>query len=427
VLTVGVAVGCTLFWMVRLRYWREIHEEPFSDMADYLAIADAFRCCWSLAQSDFWASYAKPTLPALAGFLFSATGGIDLDMWRGSLALLTLGSLLFLAREVYACTRDPLYPVALILCVALSKSSIFWSYKFATEGLGEALIYLVSAALLYVFRSKDTASAAIFLGIISTLALFNRPNLILVMPLIALGLAMRISWRRRSCRLRPRNLLGFTIGCACIVVPLALRSYSLYGTLNLSPTQGPYSFLWELGAVPVTTPAGESTTRTAQQLQEDAPRYFESDLEASRYAQGIVKEWVAANWNDLYPRLIRNRFYSSIEQRDIALSRVPRARLFSGRLERILLDKSLVIFLLGSLGLVLLAIHFGGASYILSVTAILPWAFGLFFMGDPRMLEPSLPLILFGFAALAVLVVRWGCWALVNLFTRISANRPRHS
>jgi hypothetical protein len=420
----GLLLVCACFWLLRLRYWGITKEEPFSDMADYLAIADRFRCCWSLAQSDFWVSYAKPTLPALAGFLFSATGGINLDVWRFSLATFTFLSLLWLARELYLKTGKHSYPIALIGCVALSKSSIFWSYKFATEGLGEALIYLVCAALLFVQRTKDSVGYSFILGASSILALFNRPNLILVIPVIALMAGTQLTLSKRAVALRLKVISGFTLGCVAIIAPLALRSLSLYGSIAIAPTQGPYSFLWELGAVPVTLPSGEKTTRTAQQLQEEAPKLFANDRQASVYAKSVVRDWVVENWNNLYPRLIRNRLFSSIEQRDIALSKVPRVKLFPGRLERILIDKSPVLFIIGSLGLIILALRFHNALFILGASALLPWAFGIFFMGDPRMLEPSLPLILFGCAAVVVVIGECGCTALGHFLARICADKP---
>jgi hypothetical protein len=390
---------------MRIHYWQVTAEEPFSDMADYLAIADGFRCCWTLSQSDFWQSYAKPALPVVAGFLFSAIGDTSLDAWRIALALTTFLSVLWLARELYLASRHCIYSIALIGCVALAKSSIFWSLKFATEGLGEALIYLVCAALLYSHRAKDSIWPSFILGLASALALFNRPNLILVMPIIFFAGTVKLFTMRRMPIFRLKNFCGLTLGCFCMVLPLAIRAYSLYGTVTLSPTQGPYSFLWELGAVPLTLPSGERTTRTAQQLQEEAPKLFSNDLEASRYAKTVVRGWIAQNWRDFYPRLIRNRFFSTIEQRDIALSRVPRAKLFSGSLDRLLIDKSPLFFVLGAIGLALLALRFGGALHILFATTILPWGFGILFMGDPRMLEPSLPLLLFGGAALTIMVV----------------------
>lgn len=404
-IVISLLAACSCFWGLRIHYWRVTAEEPFSDMADYLAIADGFRCCWALSQSDFWQSYAKPVLPAMAGFLFSITGGIDLNAWRLALALTTFLSLLWLAREVYLASRCYMYSLALIGCVAVAKSSIFWSLKFATEGLGEAFIYLVCAALLCTHRTKDSVWPSLILGMASALALLNRPNLVLVMPLIFLASTVKFSGMRRMLSFRLRNFCGLVLGCSCVVLPLAIRTYSLYGTVTLSPTQGPYSFLWELGAVPVTLPSGEQTTRTAQQLQEEAHRLFANDLEASTFAKGIARTWVAQNWSDTYPVLIKNRFFSTIEQRDIALSKVPRTQLFPGSLERILIDKSPLLFTLGSIGLVFLALRFGGVLHILIATALLPWGFGILFMGDPRMLEPSLPLVLFGNAALAVLIV----------------------
>ncbi len=395
-----------LFWSLRMEYWRITNEAPFSDMADYLATAERFRCCWSLSQSDFWSSYMKPTLPTLGGFLFSLTGEINLPLWRICLGLFTFLAVLGLARELHIATRRHIYSLALILCVALSKSSIFWSYKFATEGLAEAFVYLVCALALLVHRSNDSTVKSLSLGAALMLALFNRPNLLPVVPLVAFASLGRLSLSNRSASLRFKNLLGFGAGCLAIITPLALRSYTLYGTVSLSPTQGPYSFLWELGAVPIRNASGETFTRTAQQLQEEAPSQFRNDYEASRYARSIVSGWISENWRDVYPQLIRNRFFGSVQNREISLSKVPRTQLFTGQTERLLIDKSPLLFALGALGILLLSIKYGGALYVIPATALLPWLFGVLFMGEPRMLEPSLPIILFGVPLLVSLFLR---------------------
>jgi hypothetical protein len=162
--------------------------------------------------------------------------------------------------------------------------------------------------------------------------------------------------------------------------------------------------LWELGAVPTKDPTGAPSTRTAQQLQAEAPQLFRNDYEAATYAKSIVRSWIADNWKTQYPLLIRNRFFSTLEDREISLSKVSRSRLFAEPFDWILLDKSPLLFLLGSLGLLGLALKYGGALYIIPSMALLPWLFGICFMGDPRMLEPSLPLILFGVFTLACMI-----------------------
>jgi hypothetical protein len=228
--------------------------------------------------------------------------------------------------------------------------------------------------------------------------------MILVMPAIFCAVTFKSIMLYRRCSWRWTNLFGLSLGCIGIVALFALRSYSLYGQVSLSPTQGPYSFLWELGAVPVKTRTGDQSNRTAQQLQEEAPHLFKNDLEAATYAKSIVRGWVIDNWRGQYPQIIRNRIRSSIVKREIALSKVPRDQVLPGFLNLILLDKSPVIFILGSIGLILMAVRWRRAFYILPAMALLPWIFGVFFLGDPRMLEPSLPLLIFGNVGLIILV-----------------------
>ena len=119
-----------------------------------------------------------------------------------------------------------------------------------------------------------------------------------------------------------------------------------------------------------------------------------------------MRSWIAENWNDLYLRLIHNRFFSTVEHRDIALSKVSRTQLFETWQEHILIDKSWLSFAFGCFGLILMAWFYGGAHYIIAGSALLPWLFGIFFSSDPRLLEPSLPLVLFGNITLLVMALK---------------------
>ena len=398
-----------LFWYLRISYWNEITEAPFSDMADYWEISKRFLCCAMLNHTEFWQTYLKPALPVVGAAVFSFTGPENLVAWRIFLALLLFISLLWLGRELFISTKSFWLMFGLLAAVTLAKSSIFWSYKFATEGLGEALLYLVCAGTMNIYRRGVAWRAAVGLGLATIVALYNRPNIILIVPLIALAISIKgLSWSSiKTLRSYLPNLTGLALGALLVVVPFALRSYQLYGAPLFSPTQGPYSFLWEFGAVSIVDPvSGEKITRTAQELQAEAPQKFQNDFQAAQYAKVFVRSWMAENWNDLYPRLIRNRFFSTIEKRDIALSRVPRTTLFQGWQEHILIDKSWFFFAVGSIGLLIMAFVYGGGLYIVAGSALLPWLFGIFFSSDPRLLEPSLPLVLFGNIALVVVGVR---------------------
>jgi hypothetical protein len=404
-----LTIVLVLFWYLRATYWNVTNEQPFSDMADYLAISERFLCCGMLEHSPFWRSYLKPALPVFGAGVFSIVGEGNLLGWRIFQTGFLFISLLWFGRELLIATSNHWVTIGLYLTVAISKSSIFWSYKFATEGLGEALLYLVCAATLHLYRRGTSLVWSTTLGVVTMFALYNRPNIILIVPLILLAISCHsLPWPRfRQMLTYLPNMLGLAVGFALLAIPFAMRAQGLYGAALFSPTQGPYSFLWEFGAVTVVDQNGEKVTRTAQELQAEAPSKFENDYQAANYAKTFVNAWLAENWNDLYPRLIRNRFFSTIENRDIALSRVPRTKLFDSWHESILIDKTWAFFFIGAAGLIIMTFVYGGGLYVVAGSALLPWLFGLFFSSDPRLLEPSLPLVLFGNIALIIVCVRY--------------------
>ncbi len=415
-----------LFWYLRASYWDLISEEPFSDMADYKAQAERFLCCGMLEHSSFWKSYLKPSLAVFGAGVFAVVGEGNMFGWRIVLGCLTFFSLLWLAREIAWYTRSWWLGIACLAVVAISKSSIFWSYKFATEGYAEALLYLLCACVLCLHRSRRPRYLAhVFLGIVAMAALYNRPNVALGMPLIPLSILMSkrepgAGWLKGW---NFSSLIAFGIGCALVVVPYVARGYNLYGAFLASPTQGPYSFLWELGAVPITLEDGTVVQKGAVDLQNEAPQKFANDYEAANFAKMAIRQWMAANWDDVYPNLIRHRFFSTIESKDIALSRVPRATLFPGWQENILIDKTGLFFALGCVGLLLFACTRRGPLYIITGSALLSWLFAIFFLSDPRVLEPSLPIVLFGNVALIFVLVTWSRKIMPRGATRTTQER----
>lgn len=409
-LAVSVVLGGLLFWGLRLAYWRSTSEVPFSDMADYLRIARGVLHHWNFEHDAFWRSYKPPALPIAGAIVFGLFGEDNLTAWRLALALLTFISLLWAAAETAETAQEPLLGVALLWVVALSKSSIFWSYKFATEGLAEALLYLSAAAALRALR-RPRPGAFFFMGIVCCAALLNRPQCAVVLPLFAGGfLAARFprhgrhggpGWLKESFSL----CLWFALGAGLLWTPWLARSYHLYGHVVPLTTQGPYTFLWELGPVSLRSAAGLEVKTDVWKLQEEAPRAFKNDYEASLYARKFVRQWLKDYWR-WYPKIIGMRLQIMLfDREEIELSTVPRRALFPGPLNAILLDNAPLWGLLGIAGLLVL-VRVNRIFWSLNVLVLAPWAAACMAVAYPRMLEPMLPLILFGNAVWLVLGLR---------------------
>ncbi len=387
------------FFLIRAVYWLSIDEEPFSDMRDLANVAKSVLCCFDFSFSPFWQTYSKATVPLFGAVVFGLFGVDNFFAWRLFQTLFTFWGALWLAREIDYATKSRLLGVLFLSIVALSSSSIFWSYKFATEGISEAFIYLCLASFLYAKRLERFSPLAYFFsGLLSSLAILNRPNMIIFPPIIILSLI--VDSRLRIKLINKRLLVAsvaFVLGLSIPWGSWIARSYSLYGKFLPLTTHGVYSFLWELGGVSLQLKDGTVVTRTAIDLQNEAPTRFRNDYEAHRYAQRFARAWLNENWRTEYPGIIKDRIMRSVTARSIALSRVARSPLFpSGMLNAVTLDKSAWISILGMTGLALLPFVVSPILLIIPGLNIGQWLFGTLFIGDPRMYEPGIPLILFG-------------------------------
>lgn len=393
-----------VFWTVRLAYWSSIYEVPFSDMNDLLNTARQVLCCWDFGHSPFWQSYSKPTLP-LFGAATLALFGENLLAWRFVMGSLCCSALAWMSFEIWHGYRQKFLAIAIIWVVALSKSSVFWSYKFATEGLSEAFTYLVIAQTLYVVRLRNSGKswwvlgvAALFLGITLVLAMLNRPNaligviaaplIILMFPLSQGSSGVKHSRRMVACFI-------CVCGIALAWTPWLYRSYKLYGHVVPLTTQGVYSFMWELGQVTIYRPNGSAIHSSAHELQMTAPVRFKNDYRAYRYASKFVRTWLEEHGTKEYPLMVWNRLKRTVTERPIALTKVPRDQILPGFWNDILLDKNVPVCIIGSLGVLLLPLY-GGALAIFPFVVLGQWFVSILFLGEARMLEPTLPLVIFG-------------------------------
>jgi hypothetical protein len=290
---------------------------------------------------------------------------------------------------------------ALLIIVALSKPSIFWSLKLAREGFQEALTYWTVAAALAAFR-KDRPMVYLVLGLVVAVNFLNRPNALPIVPVIALLLVGIHIWNRRSADDDPHTrrfslghkLGAFLLGILALWGPWIARSIAIYGEPVLLSTQGPYAVLWELGEIRVRLRDGREIVTHVNRLQAEAGQ-FPNDLAASKYANEIAQAWISEHRSEL-PSLMFARIGGSIGNRDVHLTKVPRDVIFGPPWDSFLLDKGRATTYAGALGLLVLPGLYGWRLLILPAAALIPWLTAAALIGYARWLEPAIPLILFG-------------------------------
>lgn len=389
-----------IFWSIRIYYWYLTTEYPFSDMANFNAVALGIANSWNFQWNNFWQSYTTPTLPlfrALQIILF----GESMLAWRIFQNFLLFSGVVWACYEIYKSTNKVWLALALFFVVAISKPSIFWGYKLAREGLQEALSFFVIANFIYVMRTFSLRSAFI-LGVVLALYFLNRANAILLVPIVIATIILLILTNKktehlasRDARLIVKIITPILIGIMLVWSPWVVRSYNLYGHIVPLSTQGPYGFLWELGSVTVKMPTGELLTTDVNTLQNEAPKTFINDYQAHLHASSIVRQWFNDNWTD-YPALIIKKITNSLLDRTIYLTKVSREEMFPNYINDILLDKSLMGVILGVMGLFAMIAKYSRNLWILPIIALLPWLSATLVVGYPRMFEPSISIILFG-------------------------------
>jgi hypothetical protein len=400
----AVLAVALLFWALRLRYWTTTFEVPFSDMADFERVARGLLRKGSFAFGPFWQSYKPPILPLLRAteILFFGEG---LWPWRILQSTLVFVGVGWLAGEILLTTRRFALFWALALTVALSKSSIFWSLKVATEGVAEAFLYLSIAAILCALR-RPTLVRAFAAGAILTMASLNRPNTMLALPLFLLTLFWD-DWRRagtagspRPTRLRRalRRPGICLLACALVWGPWLVRTHRLYGAFLPFNTSGALAFIYGVWTIEVPTDDGQWVTKSYPEILTTAPARFKNDYELDKWGRRAVRHWMARNWRTLF-KLVPVRALETVADRDVQLTKVSRLQLYPPALNRLLLDKSLLAVAAGILGLCALPLVVDRRLFWLGLVSIPAWASTLPLQSNCRLLEPSLPIFLFGCVA----------------------------
>lgn len=404
-----MVLGVLAFWGLRIAYWRTTFELPFSDMEDYVRVARGVLASWDFRFDSFWVSYKPPGLPILLAAVFGVVGEESQAAWRWAQAAFTFAALLWLCCEVARASGRRWMAPTLLLCAALCRASIFWSYKISTEGPAEAFSYLGAACILLCFR-RPRLDAFFLTGVVLMAAVFNRPQGLAVVFAFPVVYLLQQAWHfpglpnpRAFLRKRLPLLVAMGLGVALVWTPWLVRSYGHYGRVLPLTSQGPYSFLWELGEVEYEAPDGTVVRTDWQRLQAEAITRFKSDYDAQAYAGKIMSQWLARNpWT--YAKLVVKRFFKTLGDRTEYLTKVPRERLFSGVTDWFLIDKVRPLTLLGALGLLGMSLWAPGL-VALPLIALGQWFFGLLFLGYSRILDPTLALVLFGNAFWVVLLI----------------------
>lgn len=415
-LNILFVLGLIAFWGIRVYYWINTQEAPFSDMANFDAVAHNIISSGSFAWDNFWQSYTTPTLVTLRAIQVYLTGD-SLLYWQIFQGLINFIALLWLIFEIQDNTKEDIYSVALIWVVALSRSSIFWSYKLAREGLAEGLIYACAAATLWAFRQPKFGTF-FWTGVIYMVTIFNRPNFIFLLPIFYLLIILNYYWKSRDVSYKLyKQFFAFSLGFLLIWTPWIARNYYLYHAFLPLATQGGNSFLWELGAVDVVNEDGIISQKTVKELQGEADR-FANDYEYYVYTQDVAKNWLSTHWQE-YPLLVAKRMYLTAANENISLTQVSRTDILPGDWDKHLPDRSLIVIIIGLIGWIIFTIK-KKEFIILPFIIVFSWFTAALFISYPRMLEPSIPLLIYGNILLVITIIQY----LLPLLKRDNTAKP---
>ena len=398
-------LGALVFWALRIYYWSITNEIPFSDMSAYEHIAKGILRNWNFSANKFWQSYRSPVTPLLRAtqiFLF----GNSLLAWRVFLAALTFIGLSWLVFELIKVTKSKFLAISLLWVAALSKSSIFWSLKIASEGPAEMLAYLSLAATLFALRKKSFFSFMIT-GLIYAAAFLNKPSYI-ANPILFLFFFPIFEFLNK----RIKSLADFSkiIGLICALIlgvvlawsPWIIRSYMLYGRPCLLNTHQTFTFFWDLrGRIKL----DDGKKMPISEIRKNTN--FKNDSEFSEHGNYLIRQWLKNN-RDYYYKLYWERMRVSAFENWITLTKVSRSQLFPNLLNELLIDKTPVIIISGIIGLLALTILFPNYLYVFPIITLAPWLCSLLFGKHPRYLEPSLPIIFFGVMGIMLLIKKIG-------------------
>jgi hypothetical protein len=389
-----------VFWITRLHYWNTTFELPFSDMSEFEAVARSILASFEFGIGDFWRSYKSPTLPSLRALQILVLGD-TLRGWQIFQAMLCSLGVAWLAREIYLATRTHFLSITLITAVVISKASIFWSLKLSSEGVAESFLYISLAAALSTLRSPSW-QRFFYLGVVFTIALLNRPNYLLSVvffPLFFLVAQFFPQFSNLTIKVTPKKMslffLCYACGVAILWAPWMVRSYRIYGEVLPLNTSGNSTFIYGVWDIEIKDRQDRWVSMNYEQIMSEAPKRFQNDLQFSKWCGEAVSNWWRNNWRS-FPRMYLRRIVEAIEDRDVQLTKVSRLQIFPGVINLALIDKQPVFIILGMIGISLLPFFSSSALALLTILTLPAWFFALMFQGNPRFLEPMIPLIIWG-------------------------------
>ncbi|KXW55839.1 hypothetical protein [Ferrovum sp. PN-J185] len=383
-------LALVLLVAIRITYWSSINETPFSDMADYIFWGKRWSVGDWMMKGQFWGAYKPPGVPLLYASIFYLTNGFNIEYLKWMQLIILVLSLTLLSVQLFKMSGTFILSLLLILVVAFSKSSVFWSFKVGTESLAESMIYLSLGVTIWVYRDNYNPYKYLVLALVTVFSTFIRPNLLpLVVVLVLLPLFKLFSLNKIKAY---KLFFIYILTVICLWSPWIVRNYVYCGQFVPLSTQGPYTFIWELGRISLIEDNGQHISVHVNQLQADASKRFINDCQANRYAMGLVKLWIKQNIK-VYPELIFSRLVRYATDRQIDLTHISRFNL-NPWLDRFLFDKSQLEVVFSLISSIILSFYFVWARIIASgiLATIL---FSSLFLGDARMFEPFIPISIF--------------------------------
>ena len=410
-----VVAFAAAFWGLRGYYWSITDEQPFSDMADYIEVGRQIRTRFFFGVREPLYAYFTPVTPSLIAISMLLGGDHFLKVFRILIQGIAFIGTLLLAREIAIQTGRRWLGVLLMVVVALSRPSIFWSYKPSTEQPSEAFLLLSMGLLLLTYRTRSFLAAGAA-GVSCMLLALNRPQFLLAVLLAAGVLLLSGATARRRgvenaepagqargglhiafIRIETARLIQvmcFVLGIAVIWGPWVTRNYLHHRALIPTGTSTMDSVLFDYAGAPIR--AGRYTELPLE--GGEVLRHFDynwirtaiyatmNDHQAFLVERAIASAWLRANWMD-YPRLVLWRLKNLVTERGPSgLTRVSREELFPAEmrgwnypftrkswLDLILIDKTPWLVFLAIGGVAVLIRRLGWAGLLVGSLATIPW------------------------------------------------------
>lgn len=415
---------CAAFWVLRIFYWKTNAETPFSDMADYVAVADNIIGSFTFGH-PLDPTFETPVTPSLIA-ISKLISAVDFhSVFQFLTQLLAFIGALALAREIRLLTGQTFLALALLGIVAICRPSIFWSLKISTEPVCEALLYVASAITLATLRTQRL-SLSLTAGMCCLLLGLNRPNYLPGIALVFVAIFLRARAVQspdtdQSKSWRSRRIFGLTLGARQMALPAVFlcgflglwspwiaRNFIYHGVFLPTSSSGYLALVWDQGGAPIRIGRykslkladGSEFSNFGTANLFEAWKKLPTPVERTRFTQMLSSAWLAANWPDL-PRLTLWRLRHMIMNRGAdGLTKLSREELFlssgpgvqfpyldAGWINVLLLDKTPTVCLLSLVGLIFLLIRFPCAGLALTGLLFVPWIAAAAVIANARSVE----------------------------------------